>query len=480
MNETMTGPARRWTAALRTLRGDRLEHRLLIGIARQTRDSALSSAVLATIIAILFSYSGSPIRIAEPQVAWFWCGAVIAWSLLALWTGRQCLADRGLRRRVRAWRYGLTALFVLHACLWPAVSLIDDWHANPTGEVFVVLIMIGLLMAYLVDLSRHLLVMTAAALVAAMFMTVSLQLYESELTWLLRTLFPLFLIYVLFQGGRNHRRIAAGVRRQMALTALANRLAQANSREMRESRKKTAFFAAMSHELRTPLNAIIGFADAIDSEVFGPVQPPRYRDYVRNIHGSGAQMLALVDRLLIVADTEDDSPAAAVEPVASGALLEDIRDTIGREARRTDTALHLDDRAACMLELDRRQFRRALGTLAGVVVADNDGREALDVRLAIEHDNSFAVIIHSGGRVLKDLWLDRALDLREPDLDLGGDWTADERFGSQLDLYAANRLIRSLGGTVKAEQALDGGVVLRILLPGVLPPASGAGRALAS
>jgi len=77
---------------------------------------------------------------------------------------------------------------------------------------------------------------------------------------------------------------------------------------------KSAFLARMSHELRTPLNAIIGFSQLIDQEIFGPLDNPKYREYVGDIGKSAGFLLNLVNDLLdmtrIEADQLDLSPVA--------------------------------------------------------------------------------------------------------------------------------------------------------------------------
>ena len=64
------------------------------------------------------------------------------------------------------------------------------------------------------------------------------------------------------------------------------------------NKAKSDFLANMSHELRTPLNAIIGFSDSIRHQVLGPVGNEKYKEYIVNIHESGAHLLALINDIL--------------------------------------------------------------------------------------------------------------------------------------------------------------------------------------
>lgn len=81
------------------------------------------------------------------------------------------------------------------------------------------------------------------------------------------------------------------------------------------------FLANMSHELRTPLNAVIGFADILKQELFGPLSPPRYKDYAKLIHESGEHLLALVNDLLDVSRIESGKFPIVPEPLDPSLLV---------------------------------------------------------------------------------------------------------------------------------------------------------------
>ena len=72
----------------------------------------------------------------------------------------------------------------------------------------------------------------------------------------------------------------------------------------RASALKSDFLAKVSHEVRTPLNAIIGFTEVIMQERFGPLGSERYKDYLRDIHGSGTHVMSLVNDLLDLSKIE--------------------------------------------------------------------------------------------------------------------------------------------------------------------------------
>lgn len=70
------------------------------------------------------------------------------------------------------------------------------------------------------------------------------------------------------------------------------------------STAKSDFLARISHEIRTPLNAILGFSEVMLEERFGPIGNPRYKDYINDIHTSGAHVINLVNDMLDISKIE--------------------------------------------------------------------------------------------------------------------------------------------------------------------------------
>jgi PAS domain S-box-containing protein len=81
-------------------------------------------------------------------------------------------------------------------------------------------------------------------------------------------------------------------------------LQEARGQAERANALKSEFLAKISHEIRTPLNAIIGFAEVIMEERFGPIGNERYKDYVKDIHASGAHVMSLINDLLDLSKIE--------------------------------------------------------------------------------------------------------------------------------------------------------------------------------
>jgi signal transduction histidine kinase len=87
---------------------------------------------------------------------------------------------------------------------------------------------------------------------------------------------------------------------------------------------KMDFLAMMSHELRTPLNSIIGFSDAAQAKLFGPVHES-YLGYFRNIHRAGKHLLALIEDLLDTANIKRQTLSVKVTPIRAQDLIAEAR-----------------------------------------------------------------------------------------------------------------------------------------------------------
>ena len=64
------------------------------------------------------------------------------------------------------------------------------------------------------------------------------------------------------------------------------------------------FVAKISHEIRTPLTAITGFAEAMMTERFGPIDNEHYREYIKDIHAAGSHLSLMLNDLFDLSRVE--------------------------------------------------------------------------------------------------------------------------------------------------------------------------------
>lgn len=117
-------------------------------------------------------------------------------------------------------------------------------------------------------------------------------------------------------------------------TALAESLVTV--REVSSS--KSRFLAHMSHELRTPLNAIIGFSDVMHRQIFGELSP-RYLDYARNIHASGAHLHDLINDVLDLSRIESGKHEIFTENIEPAEIVRNCVAMVSDRARAAEIDL---------------------------------------------------------------------------------------------------------------------------------------------
>src|SRR4029079_13902660 len=101
-------------------------------------------------------------------------------------------------------------------------------------------------------------------------------------------------------------------------------LSAANAELAHAARLKDEFLASMSHELRTPLNAVLGLSEALQEEVYAPLND-RQRRSLHSIEESGRHLLELITDILDLAKIgagklEWDLEPSSIETICQASL----------------------------------------------------------------------------------------------------------------------------------------------------------------
>lgn len=130
------------------------------------------------------------------------------------------------------------------------------------------------------------------------------------------------------------------------------------------NRAKSEFLAVMSHELRTPLNAIIGFSDAMQEAVFGPIGNPKYRDYIDSIKESGDHLLQLINDILDVSVIEVGGLELFEEEVEPTAVVAASIRLVRPRAEKGQVVIGIHfDEVVPKLRVDERRLKQVLVNL---------------------------------------------------------------------------------------------------------------------
>lgn len=129
-------------------------------------------------------------------------------------------------------------------------------------------------------------------------------------------------------------------------------------------RSRSEFLSNMSHELRTPLNAVIGFAQIIESEIFGKINNPQYLEYIKHIQESGYDLLAKIEDLLEISNIDAGRVTLSQEEVYISDIFRHVLETQMHHAMSAQVTLETAPMPANILVfVDRLKLQHILGHL---------------------------------------------------------------------------------------------------------------------
>mgnify|MGYP002628918480 FL=1 len=237
-------------------------------------------------------------------------------------------------------------------------------------------------------------------------------------------------------------------------------LVSANLKLEHANQAKSEFLSRMSHELRTPLNAIIGFSETMKTEILGPIQNDRYKEYVSDIHFSGSHLLTLINDVLDVAKIEqgefrlsDDVVEVAEIVGATVRLMEPM-------AERGEVRLLSDiEPGLPNIRADRRSVRQMLFNLLSNSVKFTEPGGEVATRAFMNQNGELVIQVTDTGIGIPPEILGRITD---PFVQAK---TAKQHQGSGLGLAIVKALVELHGGSMTIESELGKGTTVTGVFP---------------
>ena len=222
---------------------------------------------------------------------------------------------------------------------------------------------------------------------------------------------------------------------------------------------KTSFLSTISHELRTPLAVVLGYADLLQSGLFGTVSSSQ-RDPLIRITESSTHLLSIIEEILQVAEIESVEKISRREPVDLVSLINGVVELHDREARRKGLhwTIEIDD-SAKTIRSDGAKIRRILLHLVSNAVKFTHAGE---VRITATRElNGIALVVQDTGVGIAPVHRERIFSAF---------WQVEQgptrpAGGAGIGLNIAQRLAATLGGRVSVESELGRGSVFTLHLP---------------
>jgi signal transduction histidine kinase/ActR/RegA family two-component response regulator len=228
--------------------------------------------------------------------------------------------------------------------------------------------------------------------------------------------------------------------------AAAQALLAARAEAERANLAKSAFLSRMSHELRTPLNIVLGFAELMEMDELRD----EHRDYLRHITRAGNHLVDLINEVLDISRIESGQLAISPEPVAIGAVLDDVVSLVQpiAAARRVTV-----DRSGATCDehvrADRQRLTQVLLNLIGNAIKYNRDGGSVHVECRIVADRLRIGVRDTGYGIPPD----QIARLFTPFDRLGAEFGTIE--GSGIGLALSKGLVEAMGGTIEIQSQVD-------------------------
>jgi signal transduction histidine kinase len=245
-----------------------------------------------------------------------------------------------------------------------------------------------------------------------------------------------------------------------AFTGAAYAVLASNEAVEAASRSRTEFLGILSHDLRTPLTAIGGYASLIESGVHGPVTDKQATALSR-IHAAQAQIVSLLDDLLVFVRDDAGRVEYALERVTLEEVLTEVAQTVSLMARDAGLSIELRAHAAAGDAIaDREKLRQVLLNLVTNAIKFTPRGGRIELEAAATDDRAEILVTDTGAGIPRERWD----DVFKPFTSFAESVSGST--GSGLGLAICRKLARGMGGDVWLERSEPGqGSTFKVTLP---------------
>ncbi|MEM1286854.1 MAG: ATP-binding protein [Pseudomonadota bacterium] len=243
------------------------------------------------------------------------------------------------------------------------------------------------------------------------------------------------------------------------LSTLAQRYNSEKQRAEEANAAKSDFLANMSHELRTPLNAIIGFSEAMQHELHGPLGATKYAAYAKDIHTSGHFLLSVINDILNMAKLDAGKVELHHEAEDVAIMVEECLCMVRLQAEDKGVLLTTDIEENCRIWADPRAMRQILLNLLSNSIKFTAASGTITVRARQKGDNAYVSVIDSGIGIAAE-----KLKLVTEPFEQADSCRTRQSGGSGLGLAISKRLVELHGGALKIKSAVNQGTFVGVSL----------------
>ncbi|MEH2327128.1 MAG: ATP-binding protein [Nostoc sp.] len=253
----------------------------------------------------------------------------------------------------------------------------------------------------------------------------------------------------------------------LTLEVCDRKRAESALREAKEAaqianRAKSTFLGNMSHQLRTPLSSILGITEALQNQVYGPVNEEQ-RQSLNTLESNGKNLLELINQILEFTDIESSKIELELAPTSIQGLCDSSLSFVKHLALEKN--IHLSGQILEELEpiqVDERRIRQVFINLLtnAIKFTKEGGKVWIEVQPNSTNEYIFFSVVDTGIGMLSD----DLFQLFQPFVQVENPSNRDAT-GTGLGLVMVQKIVELHGGTVHAESQLGKGSRFTVKLP---------------
>ena len=270
-------------------------------------------------------------------------------------------------------------------------------------------------------------------------------------------------LYVTLGRIEDGEKLCAVLRDLTAWKRGEEELINARREAEKASTAKSEFLAKISHEIRTPLNAIIGFSEVMMEERFGPVGNDRYRQYLKDIHTSGAHLMSLINDLLDLSKIEAGKLDLTFISVDINELTQQCVAMLQQEANRERVIVRSSLASGLPpVVADSRSVRQiALNLLLNSIKYTGAGGQVI-VSTALNDEHEVVLRVRDTGHGMSEKELETALEPFRQIATSSARWGAS---GTGLGLPITKALAEANHARFNISSRVDNGTLVEVAFP---------------
>ncbi|HEU5046564.1 MAG TPA: PAS domain-containing sensor histidine kinase [Rickettsiales bacterium] len=228
------------------------------------------------------------------------------------------------------------------------------------------------------------------------------------------------------------------------------------------NKSRMEFLANMNHELRTPLNAIIGFAQMIESGIYGDVGHPKYYDYISNIQSSGQNLLSKVNDLIEIANINSGDINLNEGEHDLIKITRNAIELYAHKAFMAHVELHdnLPDKQI-FANVDRVRILQVMMNLISNAIKFNKNGGTVDVYCEKLKNGGVNIVIEDSGTGIEKKHLERIRSAFGQE----NSFFARSRDCVGLGLALSKEIVKLHQGRIEIESVQNKGTVIKIVMP---------------